>query len=69
MFGYTQVVPSMRFKQFTGDELTYLQTVLSSSPIYSPVREEMLKEINYEQGKRTQQNFIGGSATNYNTGW
>ena len=69
MLGYTQVVPSMRFKQFTDDELDYLQMVLTSSPIYSPVREEMLKEINYEHGKRAQQNFIGGSATNYNTGW
>lgn len=69
MFGYTQVAPSMRFKQFTDDELAYLQMVLTSSPIYSPVREEMLKEINYEHGKRTQQNFIGGSGTNYNTGW
>lgn len=69
MLGYTQVTPSMRFKQFTDDELTYLQTVLISSPIYSPVREKMLKEIVYEQDKRTRDNFIGGSATNYNTGW
>jgi len=69
MLGYTQVIPSMRFKQFTDDELAYLQTVLASSPIYSPVREKMLKEINYEHVKRTQQNLIGGSATNYNTGW
>lgn len=69
MLGYTQVTPSMRFKQFTDDELNYLQMVLASCPIYSPVREKMLQEINYEQGKRTQQNFIGGSSTNYNTGW
>lgn len=69
MLGYTQVTTSMRFKQFTDDELAYLQMILTSSPIYSPVREEMLKEINYEHGKRTQQNFIGGSVVNYNTGW
>ena len=69
MLGYTQVTPSMRFKQFADDELTYLQMVLTSSQIYSPVREKMLKEINYEHEKRTQQNFIGGSATNYKTGW
>lgn len=69
MFGYTQATPSMRFKQFADDELSYLQAALNSSPIYSPLREKMLAEINYEHGKRTQQNFIGGSATNSNTGW
>lgn len=69
MLDYSQVTLSMRFKQFTDDELSYLRIVLTSSPIYSPVREKMLTEINYEHGKRTQQNFIGGSVTNYNTGW